>query len=207
MQILERFPSRRHSVYKVELQLKDKKTTAVFKMYEGEKAARLCRAEYENLLRLYGLGLRVPRALARDEKTLLIEYLEGAPVSRLAQNLDMGPWIEETAYWFARLHSEKFGSKSMLKGDANLRNFIFSGGKIFGIDFEEVDCGDFRQDLAEVCFFLLTDNPSLTPEKDRMVRRFLKAYAKYAGKCIDGMDKFILESRSKARIRRKCFRN
>ncbi|HHW01273.1 MAG TPA: hypothetical protein GXX35_00385 [Thermoanaerobacterales bacterium] len=206
MKILEHFPSRRHSVYKVKLRLRNNIMPAVLKIFKGEKAASLCQAECENLLKLSDRGIRVPRVLERDEKALLMEYLEGVPVSSLAQSLDMGSWIEETACWLVQLHGEKIGSKSLLKGDANLRNFIFFGGKTFGIDFEEMDCGDFRQDLAEVCFFLLTDDPSLTPEKDQMVRRFLKTYEKHAGISIEDMDKFILESRSRARIRRKCFR-
>lgn len=201
IKIIEKYFSRRHSVYKVEIQ-SENKTPAVLKVYEGEKATVLCRTERENLERLHRLDLRVPQVLAWEEKALLMEFLPGMTVSRLAENLDAGSWIEKMAYWFARLHSVENASSCMLKGDANLRNFIFSGGEIFGIDFEEMGFGDFRQDLSEVCFFLLTDYPPLTPEKDHMVRRFLKAYAKHAGKSIDDMDKFILKSRSNARIRR-----
>lgn len=203
--VVQKFPSRRHSVYKVELTYGVIKMPAVLKVYSGEQAKNLCRTEYENLLKLFDLKLPVPKVLAKGEKSLLLEYLRGLSVSHIAENLNTGRWIEGMAYWFSKLHSIKLDSGCLLKGDANLRNFIFSNGKIYGLDFEEMECGDFRQDLAEVSFFLLNDTPSLVPEKDLMVRRFLKAYKEYTQKPLENITKFILKSKTRARMRRRHY--
>jgi tRNA A-37 threonylcarbamoyl transferase component Bud32 len=203
IKIIERLFSRRNEVYKVELSVKGEKKPAIMKVYNGVKGADRSLIEYKSLMELSAWGIDVPSVMARIDNVLLLEFIPGIPVVNLAERLDMGPWIEKTAWWLAGLHGIKTSRGSFLKGDANLRNFIFFDNKVYGLDFEERHYGDPREDIAEVCFFLLTDSPSLTSEKDIMVRRFLKAYKEYSGSNIDDITGYILKSKDKARDRRR----
>jgi aminoglycoside phosphotransferase (APT) family kinase protein len=92
-----------------------------------------------------------------------------------------------------------------LKGDCNLRNFIWNGKKICGLDFEESTIGDPCQDLGEICFFLLTNSPPLTPLKMEMVDWFLKSYQEYSETKIRNISDFIAKSARKAYKRRANF--
>ncbi|MGZ7043123.1 MAG: hypothetical protein ACXVHW_04940 [Methanobacterium sp.] len=65
----------------------------------------------------------------------------------------------------AKLHEIKHYLGNLLKKDCNLRNFIFSDKTIYGLDFDEIGYGDSREDLGDICFFLLTNFPSYTEEK------------------------------------------
>jgi aminoglycoside phosphotransferase (APT) family kinase protein len=120
----------------------------------------------------------------------------------LAEGLDTGEWLDGLALWLSRLHSIKTDKGSLLKGDANLRNFIYSKGQIYGLDFEEEEYGDPRKDLGNLCFFILTDTPSFRREKYEMTRKLLRSYEKYSGTVQSEMGRFLLQSRAEAKIRR-----
>ena len=86
--------------------------------------------------------------------------------------------------------------------DVNLRNFIYTKGKIYGLDFEDVSYGDIRTDLGNICFFMLTNTPSFTKEKHIIMRRFLQSYEKHSGLELKEIDKYLLKSKAEAKIRR-----
>ena len=58
-----------------------------------------------------------------------------------------------------------------------MRNFIYYKNQIYGLDFEEKSFGDPRQDLSEICVFIL-DNQMNNPDKIFIVQKFLKEYEK-----------------------------
>jgi len=104
-----------------------------------------------------------------------------------------------------KLHKITSSEGSFLKKDCNLKNFIYSNGKIYGLDFEDEKYGDPREDIGELCFFILTSHLSLTHEKIVMYKRFVNAYKKYSGLKLHNIDHFILKSAERARIRRKKY--
>ena len=89
-----------------------------------------------------------------------------------------------------------------MKGDVNLRNFVYSNNRIYGLDFEKLSTGDSRIDLGNMCFFILTNYPSFTREKHIMIRRFLNEYEKCLGRKLEEMGRFLLLSRAEAKRRR-----
>lgn len=203
---IELLPSRRNKVYKVKLNIPGENKFGILKIFQGTRGAITMKNECDIISMLTEKGISVPKIIETADNYILYEYISGILVSHLAETLNLGKWIEDLALWYVKLHEIKNPKGSFLKGDANLRNFIYFKNQIYGLDFEEWSFGDVREDLAEICFFLLTDNPKLTREKDIMVRRFLTAYERYSGSKIVDISKFILKSMERARIRRKKHR-
>ncbi|MEN4018971.1 MAG: hypothetical protein PQ975_11730 [Methanobacterium sp.] len=199
--ILRIFESRRNNVYKVKF--RETSLPAVMKVYS--KKNNLLN-EYKNLKKLSKAGLNVPELLFKSESCLILEHIPGNLVNDLTERQDLGSWIEELANWMTKLHQIKRNKKSLLKSDSNLRNFIFKGRDIYGLDFEEMRYGDPREDLADICFFLLTNFPSFTNQKKIMIERFLDAYKKYGDTKLDNMEYFISKSAEEIMERRRNHR-
>lgn len=200
IEILEKFHSKRNRVYKIRYDDGNSKT-AVMKIYDSNNH-ELLEAEYENMKKLLDHGISIPRVIYKDSRCLITEYVHGSLVNDLAEMLDMGDWIDKLALWMAGFHRIPASNGGLLKGDVNLRNFIYSHGSIYGLDFEGLDYGDPRRDLANICFFILTNKPSLTKEKRMMVRSFLHSYEKYSGNKLENMGRYLLWSRNEAKKRR-----
>jgi tRNA A-37 threonylcarbamoyl transferase component Bud32 len=192
--------SRRNKVYKVKI--KETGTLAIMKIYSKQRELL---NEYANLEKVSNAGLRVPKVFIKIENILILEYIPGNLVNDLAEKQDLGRWIEELAKWITDLHQIKCKGMSLLKSDSNLRNFIFSDMKIYGLDFEEMRYGDPREDLGDICFFLLTNFPSFTNHKKIMLKRFLGSYAKYGNIKLDNMEYYISKSAEEAMKRRSRY--
>lgn len=190
--------SRRNKVYKVKF--KEVHLPAIMKVY-SQKNNLL--NEFKNLKKMSKAGLNVPELLFKSKNCLILEYIPGNSVNDLTERQDLGIWIEELANWMAKLHRIKSYEKSLLKSDSNLRNFIFNGRNLYGLDFEEMRYGDLREDLADICFFLLTNFPSFTNQKRIMIERFLDAYEKYGDTKLDNMEYFISKSAEESMKRRR----
>lgn len=201
IKILSRLYSKRNQVYKIMLEIEGKSQPAIMKIYSGKD--NLPEAEYRNMKMLYDYGINVPRIICKDNNRLIMEYIDGDLVNDLVERLDTGEWIDKLALWFSQLHKISKDSDTLLKGDVNLRNFIYSNGEIYGLDFEEIRWGDVRTDLADVCFFMLTNTPSFTKEKHIMLRRFLQCYENYSGSKLEKMGRFLRNSKNEAKKRRK----
>ncbi|HQL36744.1 MAG TPA: hypothetical protein PLG67_09145, partial [Bacillota bacterium] len=67
---------------------------------------------------------------------------------------------------------------------------------------EDLNYGDIRTDLGNICFFILTDTPSFTRKKHIIIRRFLQSYEQHSGMKLKEMGKYLLKSRAEAKIRR-----
>jgi len=199
-EILDRFHSKRNLVCLVRL-INGGSGLAVLKKYRGSDNV-LLDMEYDNIQRLRAAGAAVPRILCTGNDSLLLEYIEGELAADLAEKLDTGAWIEALALWLAKLHSIREGKGSVLKGDVNLRNFLYRDGQIYGLDFENMTHGDPRTDLGNLCFFILTNSPAFGREKHMMVRRLLRSYESFSGTKLEAMGSYLLQSRTEARIRR-----
>jgi len=202
IKILSRFYSKRNQVYKIILENEGKSQLAIMKIYDSGKDS-LLEAEYRNINMLYDYGINVPKIICKDNNRLIMEYIDGDLVNDLVERLDTGEWIDKLALWFSQLHRISKDSNTLLKGDVNLRNFIYSNGEIYGLDFEKIHLGDARTDLADVCFFMLTNSPSFTREKHIMIRRFLQSYENCSGIKLDKMGLFLHNSKNEAKRRRK----
>jgi tRNA A-37 threonylcarbamoyl transferase component Bud32 len=205
IEVLENYISKRNHVYKVKINNGTNGKLAVMKEYSMDNQ-KFVNTEYENMQMLQEHGMLIPDIIDRNNDSLTMEYVQGDLAADLTEKLDTGAWIDELALWMAKLHKIKKGTNSLLKTDVNLRNFIYSKGKIYGLDFEDLHYGDIRKDLANICFFILTDTPSYTKEKHIIMRRFLQSYEKHSGLELKEMSKYLLKSRAEAKIRRSQYR-
>ncbi|NLM43684.1 MAG: hypothetical protein GX201_06685 [Clostridiales bacterium] len=201
IKILAKLYSKRNQVYKIRIDKEEKNQLAIMKVFSSDKE-KLLDIEYRNIEMLYDYGINLPKIICKDKNRLIMEYIEGDLINDLVERLDTGVWIDKLALWFSQLHKISKNSNTLLKGDVNLRNFIYSKGEIYGLDFEEINWGDARTDLANVCFFILTNNPSFTKEKHEMIRRFLQSYEKYSGMKLQRMGLFLRNSKNEAKKRR-----
>lgn len=202
IKIIEAFKSKRNQVFRVEMKMEGRVNTAVMKYFSGEAGAEKCHEEREWLRYLAQCGIPVPQIFHTDQNVLFMEYLPGILINDLVEACDEGSWISQMAAWFAAFHGLGREAGGPLKSDANLRNFIFFKEVVYGLDFEEVGYGDPLSDIAEVCFFILTNKPAFTKGKDRMVRAFISEYAALSGYSMEGIAKRIMKSRTAARVRR-----
>jgi len=167
--------------------------------------------EYENLIKLNREGLNVPQVKKNKYHYNIIEYIPGVLVSDLAYSLNKGDWIKKLACWLFKLHSLKLNSnkknnkKTYLKGDCNLRNFIYHKNQIYGLDFEEKVFGDPREDLSEICVFIL-DNKMNNPDNIFIVQKFLKEYENISGHEIDDLGHFLRKSIINSQKRKNKYR-
>ena len=215
VRILEKFYSKRNKVYKVQIESIQEKEIAIMgddktfsneesnpmimKLYDNTEALDI---EYKNIKRLDELSITVPKILIKAENSLFLDYIKGDLVGDLAEKEDMGNWVDELALWMTGLHNIKNEKGSLLKMDVNLRNFIYADGKVYGLDFEEMSYGDPRTDLANICFFLLTNRPSFTRKKHLIMKRFLKSYEEHSQTCLKDMASYLRWSKEESKRRR-----
>ncbi|MDD3704891.1 MAG: hypothetical protein PHC45_02330 [Clostridiaceae bacterium] len=227
IEILEKFKSKRNNVYKVRFNntalneitvtkiiddsskdifdnnclINMKNGIYIMKKYSIHNISNPER-EYRNIKMLQDSGVLVPKVIYKENDSLFFEYIPGELIGDLVESQSIGSWIDEFALWMVNLHKISGSSGNLLKGDVNLRNFIYAKGKIYGLDFEDLSYGDIRTDLADICFFILTDTPSFTIEKHTIMRRFLHSYEQHSGIKLKEVGRYLLKSREKARIRR-----
>jgi len=130
--------------------------------------------------------LHMPAPLDKDtdNNVLILSYIVGKNLCDVindpATNVeDKQHVIEQLAHWIVRFHTHfKTEESFMIRGDASLRNFILSRGKIWGVDFEESRQGKPVEDVAGICASLLTTDPMFSDEKFRLCTKFLESYRK-----------------------------
>lgn len=200
-QILKRLKSKRNQVHLINLKEGTNERLAILKEYSLENR-KLLDIEFENIIMLKDSGIFVPDIIYKDNSRLVMEYIQGELVVDLVESLEIGNWIDKLALWMAKLHEISKYNERLLKKDVNLRNFIYSKGNIYGLDFEEIGYGDIRLDLSNICFFILTNEPSFKKEKYTMMNRFLESYEKYSNVKLIDMDSFLLLATTEAKKRR-----
>jgi Mn2+-dependent serine/threonine protein kinase len=217
LKILEEFKSFKNQVFKVKT---PENNYYVLKIYQNDLKSYNSSTEALNLNKLDFKGLNVPKVFYKSAPTdpsnyLLLEYVPGISISYLLKELEWKSDDEINGFkqclaslgkWMASLHKIKENDFSFLKGDCNLRNFIWNGKAIYGLDFEESQFGDPCEDLGEICFFLLTNSPPLTPIRMEMVDWFLKSYEESSEIKVRNISDFIAKSARKAYRRRLMFK-
>lgn len=224
IEISDKFKSKRNNVYKVKVSNNSENEIAIMQNYEandenikkerGESKIAIMKKynfdsmailerEYTNIKMLQKFGIFIPEIIYKNHDSLFLEYIPGELIGDLVEKQIIGDWIDKFALWMANFHNISSKTGNLLKMDVNLRNFIYSNGQVYGLDFEEIGFGDARIDLGNICFFILTNKPSFTKEKHMIMRRFLKSYEKHSGLKLKEMDKYLLQSKKEAKIRRK----
>lgn len=216
LEILEEFKSYKNQVFKVKTSGNNYYT---LKVYQNDSKNLNSLTEAFNLKKLELKGINIPKLFFKSSPDdpadyLLLEYIPGRTISHLLEELDQDrddkinefkQCLENLGNWMASLHEIKENNGSFLKGDCNLRNFIWNGKKICGLDFEESTIGDPCQDLGEICFFLLTNSPPLTHLRMEMVDWFLKSYEESSEVKVRNISDFIAKSAKEAYRRRQNF--
>lgn len=227
IEIIDKFTSKRNNVYKVKIYNDVENEIAIMKSnttdrkdisekeFNSSKKNKVCimkkysiyssgilEKEYKNIKMLQKSGISVPKIIYKNNDSLFLEYIRGELVGDLVERQCIGNWIDKFAQWMVNFHRISDKSGKLLKMDVNLRNFIYSEGEIYGLDFETVRYGDIRTDLGNICFFILTNTPSFTKEKHIIMRQFLQSYEKHSGSKLKEMGKFLLKSKNEAKIRR-----
>jgi len=139
-----------------------------------------------NVLKKGFAHLSIPSPLEKDTENnvLVMSYIIGDNVCELLN--DSKTTLEEKikviillADWFARFHSFfKTEDTFRIRGDATLRNFILSRGRIWGLDFEESRQGKPSEDVATLCASVLSTEPMFTEEKFHLCQTFTESYRK-----------------------------
>ena len=184
----EVFPSRKNKVFRVEIGDR----IIVVKEFPQDARSRL-RRELEMLKRCHGAGIAVPEPISTHGDAVLMEYIEGPS---LAESFDLiaakdaksersteesrVTIVDGLASWLASFHRSV--GFEMYRGDSILKNFILSGDKVYGIDFEESGKGDPIQDVGQACSYILSSNPPFTDAKFGFVTDLTARYWEKVGR-------------------------
>jgi tRNA A-37 threonylcarbamoyl transferase component Bud32 len=130
--------------------------------------------------------LTMPSPLEKDAENnvLVMSYIIGENVCDIVNDHRTVPEEKQKvvhllANWFVNFHSFfKSEDGFRLRGDANLKNFVLSRGRIWGVDFEESRIGRPSEDLATLCVSVLSTNPMFIDEKFELCQTFLDSYRK-----------------------------
>ena len=203
--LIRTFKSKKNSVGLINNQDK----TYVLKWFENENKKSF-ETELNVLLQTDTKFLK-PKLLNKNEEFnfLIIEYISGENVcdiinDELVTIEEKIKIIEELASWFYYFH-KYFQDKNIqyIHGDAHLRNFIFTKNrKIYGLDFEETQIGNFTDDISNLCASILTTDPKFTNEKQQLQNIFVKSYEKLMNGKIKKIDHLIDKAVKKTLERR-----
>lgn len=167
----ECFFSRRNKVCKIIAVCNDKKLVFVYKKFLNGNPEK----EYRNIEILSGIN--IPAVLARSEKALCSEYIEG---QTLLQALETSEKQNHTfdRYIFLWIEFMQRFYKTMpgyIYKDINFRNFIVKDNCIYGVDLEEIQKGLPKTDIGRAVAFLLSYDPSFTEYKKQTAQTFISA--------------------------------
>ncbi|HUV61203.1 MAG TPA: phosphotransferase [Thermoplasmata archaeon] len=174
------FESRKNKVFRTT----DQGGTVVVKEFSDSEAAS---KEFSILTRCSARSLPVPRPLSIHTRAIIMECLPGGTVAEALDSV----WLNERPIsadeeatlrniadglgeWLASYHALfEFG---LTRGDAIMKNFLVSGNRIVGIDFEEASEEDVIRDLGEMCSSIISMHPMFTVDKFAFCRRLSERY-------------------------------
>jgi tRNA A-37 threonylcarbamoyl transferase component Bud32 len=130
------------------------------------------------------LSIPSPLEIDRENNVIVMSYIIGENICNIINDPDIA--LDEKkkvahllADWFIRFHTYfKSEDGFRIRGDATLRNFILSRGRVWGVDFEESRIGKPSEDLATLSGSLLSTEPMFTDEKFQLCQIFLDVYRK-----------------------------
>ncbi|MBU0623325.1 MAG: hypothetical protein KJ672_00600 [Candidatus Thermoplasmatota archaeon] len=166
-------PSKRNRVWVAETDVRP----VVIKQFLSGRAGN----EFEELLVARKVGIDVPYPLFMDGDYLMLEYVQGDTCDTMINHLFSSEVAENIGIWLAGFH-EKMPSNGLrrIRGDSVLSNFVFSEGRIFGLDLEDSGPGDPLDDLGQIGASILGSEPFFTPIKFDLCIRLIESYGKEA---------------------------
>jgi len=166
-------PSKRNRVWIAETDVRP----VVVKQSLSKRAGN----EFEELLVARKAGIDVPYPLFMDGDYLILEYIQGDTCDAMINHLFSPEVAEKLGIWLAGFH-EKMQSNGprRIRGDSVLSNFVFSDGKVFGLDLEDSGPGDPLDDLGQVVASILGNEPFFTPIKFDLSIRLIESYGREA---------------------------
>jgi hypothetical protein len=142
----------------------------IVKHYDDADVSLMDR-EQEVLSFAMSVGVAVPKVLRALRNFLVLEKVEGSTLMdvindesvllerKKAAVASLGAWLRSFHFAFQAY------PKANRRGDANLKNFIFTGtGAIVGLDFEEASLEDPVVDLHEVVDSIVQSRPGIYSE-------------------------------------------
>ncbi len=171
------FFSRRNRVYKAKIPGMENEAFTVIKDFISKED---CARELNALITLNNSGSPVPRLLYHRDKRLYMQYIDGeCMVDIIRQSPDekimlLGNCLESLYNGL----KAGYPGKSMILGDMNLRNFIFSSRKnrIYRVDLESVKEGCIERDIGELCAFCMSYDPAFTRDKTELAHGIFRCY-------------------------------
>jgi tRNA A-37 threonylcarbamoyl transferase component Bud32 len=187
--IQKKFDSKKNTVAYVTI---DDKPRVIKWFVPGFK--RQMKTEY-NIIKKGSPKINIPVIHEMDEENnvIVMSYITGKNLCDIIN--DEKTDIEEKekliivlSEWFYDFHNFfKTEEEFIIRGDTNLRNFIFSD-RIWGVDFEESRAGKPVEDIAGLCSSILTTDPMFTDEKFRLCKLFIESYLKLVKGRIDNLN-------------------
>ncbi len=119
----------------------------------------------------------------KEDKFLILQHIPGNNICDVINDSQIDTngkiiIITQLAKWFYQFHTYfQSLNKSLIHGDAHLRNFILTKNHaIYGVDFEEAYKGEPIKDISDLCASILMTNPEFTEEKINLVHHFIQTY-------------------------------
>lgn len=174
---MEKLFSRRNEVYLVNaLAASDQVVQYVLKICNYASAEQ----EALWLQELKASGIKVPKVKWSNSDFIVMEYIKGLLLADLMERPELirqEQWLQSLAAWLYHLHvSHRRAGQVLCVPDLNLRNFIYTGQEIVGLDFEEAVWDVPERDLGGLAAFILNSDPMFSNDKYEAVYRLIKSY-------------------------------
>lgn len=147
-------------------------------------------AAYERELEIYRLleatDLPCAKVLEAQGQTLLLSHLPGQTLVELLERqeetgiIQWALW-EQLTDWL----TEFTRRTGFVMTDVNLRNFLYDGKTLYGLDFEECEPGESAGAIAGVAAFIRLYRPEHTPLKRQISQYILERFARNCDKEVE----------------------
>ena len=178
--VVKKFYSKRNRVFLSKIETNKQIIDVVVKQCVTSDRAQ---QEFTTLRYLKDKGVKVPTPYGCYKNVILMEFINSPLLTYLLDNTTLiaQTWIKKLAYWFWKLHNITVEKKGlvMLKGDVNLRNFLFSGNDFYGIDFEKKVVGFPEHDIGQCCAFILANEPAFDANKFLISKELIHQYLQF----------------------------
>lgn len=109
--------------------------------------------------------VHLPEVFARAPGLLLMEYLPYPTLLEVLEEQERTSFAPEPwralCRWLERVHA----AGKCVPGDGNLRNFLWDGTNLWGVDFEDYRPGTLREAAREIAAYILEYTPAGTAVK------------------------------------------
>lgn len=137
-----------------------------------------CAREADMLLLLAANNVLVPKVLQITEFELKLEYIDAPNYVDLIDTLTREQ-ATVLCEWMIKFREVT----GCLRGDVNLRNFLYINGQCWGIDFEDAcRTGEIEIDFGRLLAFSATYSPEFSENKANAVRRLYLAFMENGAK-------------------------